>query len=48
MGCGTRSSAPTRSLLRPKVHLDGMPHTIIGVMPRGFYFPNRDVQIWRR
>jgi putative ABC transport system permease protein len=28
------------------VHLDGVPHTIIGVMPRGFYFPTRNVQIW--
>jgi predicted permease len=28
------------------VHLDGVPHTIIGVMPRAFYFPNRNVQLW--
>jgi len=28
------------------VHLDGVAHTIIGVMPRGFYFPTRNVQMW--
>jgi putative ABC transport system permease protein len=34
------------SVLGRTVHLDGVPHTIIGVMPRGFYFPTRDVQLW--
>lgn len=28
------------------VHLDGSPFTIVGVMPRGFHFPTRDVQLW--
>jgi len=28
------------------VRLDGVPHSIIGVMPRGFYFPTRNVQMW--
>jgi predicted permease len=26
--------------------LDGEPHTVIGVMPRGFRFPSRDVEYW--
>ena len=34
------------SVLGRTVHLDGVPHTIIGVMPRAFYFPTRDVQLW--
>jgi putative ABC transport system permease protein len=29
-----------------KVQIDGVPHTIIGVMPQGFYFRNRDVDLW--
>jgi predicted permease len=34
------------SVLGRTVHLDGVPHTVIGVMPRGFYFPTRNVQMW--
>lgn len=34
------------SVLGRTVRLDGVPHTIIGVMPRGFYFPTREVQLW--
>ena len=28
------------------VNLDGTPYQVIGVMPPGFHFPNRDVQLW--
>lgn len=28
------------------INLDGAPFTIIGVMPRGFSFPDREVQLW--
>ena len=35
-----------RPVLGQAVSLNGVPYTIIGVMPRGFYFPNRDVQLW--
>ena len=28
------------------VILDSLPYTVIGVMPRDFYFPSRDTQIW--
>ncbi|HXH07528.1 MAG TPA: ABC transporter permease [Vicinamibacterales bacterium] len=26
--------------------LDGLPHTIVGVMPPDFYFPDRDAAVW--
>ncbi|HUR79450.1 MAG TPA: ABC transporter permease [Thermoanaerobaculia bacterium] len=28
------------------VRLSGAPHTVIGVMPRGFHFPERHVDLW--
>ncbi|HEY0783285.1 MAG TPA: ABC transporter permease, partial [Thermoanaerobaculia bacterium] len=28
------------------VRLDGVPHTVIGVMPEGFHFPSREIEIW--
>jgi predicted permease len=34
------------AVLGQKVNLNGAAHTIIGVMPRGFYFPNRDAEMW--
>jgi predicted permease len=33
-------------VLGQAVSLNGVPHTIIGVMPAAFYFPTRDVQLW--
>jgi putative ABC transport system permease protein len=38
--------ASNAGVLGQKVNLDGAPYTIIGVMPRGFYFPIREVQLW--
>jgi predicted permease len=35
-------------VLGQKVNLNGAPFTIIGVMPRAFYFPTREVQMWTR
>lgn len=34
------------SIVGRKVILDDAPYTVIGVMPRNFYFPNRDAQLW--
>jgi predicted permease len=28
------------------ISLDGTPHVIVGVMPRGFHFPSREAQLW--
>src|SRR5262245_60086159 len=33
-------------VLGRKVDLDGAPYTVIGVMPKTFYFPTREVQLW--
>ena len=33
-------------VLGRRVLLDGTPHVVIGVMPRGFHFPRRDVSLW--
>jgi len=38
--------AGNSEILGQKVNLNGAPYTIIGVMPRAFYFPGRDVQMW--
>ena len=35
------------AVLGRTVNLNGAAYTIIGVMPRAFYFPTRDVQMWR-
>ena len=29
------------------IRLDGQPYTVVGVMPKGFYFLNPDVMLWR-
>jgi predicted permease len=34
------------SIIGTHVMLDGSPRTVIGVMPRGFWFPNPSVRIW--
>jgi putative ABC transport system permease protein len=33
-------------VLGHKVLLDGVPYSVIGVMPPGFYFPNREARLW--
>jgi hypothetical protein len=34
------------SIIGTSVLLDGSPRTVIGVMPRGFWFPDPSVRIW--
>jgi len=29
------------------IRLDGQPYVVVGVMPKGFYFLNREVMLWR-
>ncbi len=35
-----------RAVVGRTIRLNGSPYTVIGVMPRGFYFPTRQVQMW--
>jgi putative ABC transport system permease protein len=35
-----------RSVLGRTIRLDHTPYTVIGVMPKGFYFPNRAALLW--
>jgi len=34
------------SIIGRRITLDGMPRTVIGVMPRGFWFPDPSIRIW--
>ncbi len=34
------------AVLGREIHLDNDPYTIVGVMPKGFYFPSREAQLW--
>ena len=36
----------TASVLGRRVTLDGIPRTVVGVMPRGFWFPDPSVRVW--
>jgi len=36
-----------RAILNQRIVLDGTPHTVIGVMPRGFFFPSPEYRLWR-
>jgi predicted permease len=38
--------AADSSIVGKTVRLDEVPRTVIGVMPRGFYFPDRGPQLW--
>jgi putative ABC transport system permease protein len=35
-----------QSVIGSRVTLDGIPRTVIGVMPRGFWFPDPSVRVW--
>jgi putative ABC transport system permease protein len=35
-----------QSILNQRITLDGLPRTVVGVMPRGFWFPDPSVRIW--
>jgi len=34
------------SILGRKIHLDGKPYTVVGVLPKGFTYPDAKTQIW--
>ena len=35
-----------RGVLGRRLLLDGVPHTVVGVMPPGFHYPSRDAELW--
>ena len=35
------------AILNQRITLDGTPTTVIGVMPRGFYFPSPEYRLWK-
>ena len=42
----TRAFGSDRSVIGQPVRLDDTTYTIVGVMPRDFYFPNRTTDVW--
>jgi predicted permease len=45
-GLWQRRFGADRSIVGRTIQLDGQPHLVIGVMPRGFQFPREGVQVW--
>ena len=45
-GLWTRMFAADRNVLGRTIRLNGRERTVIGVMPPGFAFPNRDTELW--
>ncbi len=43
---GNASGASNASIIGRRVNLDGIPRTVISVMPRGFWFPDPTVRVW--
>ncbi len=41
-----RQFGEDRSLLGQKIDVDGLPHEVIGVMPKGFSFPKMKAEVW--
>ena len=35
-----------RSIIGQRIRFDGIPRTVVGVMPRGFWFPSPTVRVW--
>lgn len=45
-GLWQRRFAEDRKILGEPVTLDGEPHTVVAIMPRSFFFPDRETELW--
>ncbi len=45
-GFWQRRFGADRGIVGQTIRLDGQPHLVVGVMPRGFQFPHETVQVW--
>jgi putative ABC transport system permease protein len=45
-GLWTQRFGRNPGILGQSIHLDGVPHTVLGVLPDGFGFPDREVRAW--
>ncbi len=46
-GCGSAGSAAIPACSGAPLTLSGEPVTIVGVMPPDFFFPSREIELWR-
>jgi putative ABC transport system permease protein len=46
-GFWKRRFGASAQVIGQSIQLNGEPHTIIGVMPAGFSFPNPDIDVWK-
>jgi putative ABC transport system permease protein len=45
-GLWQRRFGADRGIVGQTIRLDGQPHLVVGVMPRGFQFPREGIQVW--
>ena len=45
-GLWQRRFGADRGIVGQTIRLDGQPHRVVGVMPRGFQFPREGIQVW--
>jgi predicted permease len=45
-GLWQRRFGADRGIVGRTIQLDGQPHLVVGVMPRGFQFPREGIQVW--
>lgn len=46
-GLWQRRFGASRDAIEKTLEIDGQPFQVVGVMPAGFYFPTKDVQLWQ-